>query len=992
MRCCRSVSVIALLGVPVIAAVLVMHFVLPVGESQAAAPVLQAAPKQAAPVPVVEEGTKQVPVLAAARFPPAGTLLADEQLSEVGIEADLVGHGHNRTEDLDRDEMPYGYAVRGAIAASAPLTRPSLVGSRQREVLAAGLKPGMRAVSIELGAATVGSGIVQPGDRVDVILTAHSRERGGGSVLARRFLEDVRVVAVERRIVVGAADASAPGDKIERSEIVTATLEVLPSQTGLLALGEIEGELSLAVRPASTAGKQVQAFDAHDPQRRPVLGQEDLKQARLQQTVRVMRGSAVDDVVFEDDLKSAPHSESAMEQGGPEAVRKAEPLRPRTQGRPGLIAARDEPIGGGAGLSVEAAPDTAVELGFALSEGTPVKDERPAALAGGPLFALVAADPGLGGALMRRVAGGTALSVAAGPSSATEGSPGLAAASPTEAKVIENGHEAGAELEPMPEVDPVPPDLDVASEAQTLRGAAQTDAVDSAAATEEPSELEAVSLAEAKSVENAPPVGPELEPMLELEPTRSEFDAVPREPATSGTVSNSGAGPAIAEPTALSSLSAGAPDEPAPPVALDLERSSSLRASAPNVEAGSVLLPARGAAPADAADSAAAMGLAADLIRNQTLLERDLAAEPKPEPSRSDRADRPAPQIVAAERSPLEPTATEQAVEAAVASLPWAMLSANGATIAGGSALLLGWTGAFLWLRRQNKVLRSRLQSVSAPLTGHGAVEQIAPEESIFRQRRPDSRLSWLWQRIERRYPLIDAAQMFPRLLGVGILAAALIWAGMWVMGMSGAVSLLAAAIGGIAGAWFFLRRVQARKETQFIQQFPEIVDQIVRLSGAGLPPLEALGKVAEDAQEPVKGVLEEVSDALLAGLDADTALGMVAGRLRLAEFTLFAAVIRLQRRAGGSISGAFSNLANTLRARRTTALKAKASTAQTRLTLLVLMLMPPLVLGVQSMTSPGSVDLLFNSEDGQTLLQLGVALIVVGLVVARQIAARGAK
>ena len=163
-----------------------------------------------------------------------------------------------------------------------------------------------------------------------------------------------------------------------------------------------------------------------------------------------------------------------------------------------------------------------------------------------------------------------------------------------------------------------------------------------------------------------------------------------------------------------------------------------------------------------------------------------------------------------------------------------------------------------------------------------------------------------------------------------------------------------------------------------------------MRLSGAGLPPLEALGKVAEDAQQPVKGVLEEVSDALLAGLDADTALGMVAGRVRLAEFTLFAAVIRLQRRAGGSISGAFSNLAKTLRARRTTALKAKASTAQTRLTLLVLMLMPPLVLGVQSMTSPQSVDLLFNSEDGKTLLQLGVGLIVVGLVVARQIAARG--
>ena len=979
MRCCRTVIFIALLGgVPVMAAVLVMSVVLPAGRSQAAEPVLQAAPVRAAPVPVVEEGTKQVLVLAAARSLPAGTVLAGEHLTAIGIAADLVGHGHIRVDNLDGDESPYGYAVRGAIAAGTPLTWLSLVGPRQEGFLAAVLKPGMRAVTVTLGPATVGSGIVEPGDRVDVILASHSRESGEGSVLARRLLEDVRVVAVDRRIV-GAADASAPGDKIERGEIVTATLEVLPSQTGLLGLGELEGDLSLVARPPAAGGGRVQALDAINAQRPPVLAEEVVKQMSLQQTVRVMRGSAVDDVVFGNDLKSA----------------------------------------------------------------------APAA---GPQHALVVEDPGSGGVQMRRTAGGTTPSVEADPAVVTEDWPGLVAAALSEAGPIENGLDAGAELEHVPELEPVLPVLDVASEARSPRGAVQTGAAeraataelaltaptehlpdesgqpaalsvgelrtpsaaeadlgsvlvqslaggialpgaaDSAAATEEPPEPEAAALAEAETVENGSSAAPELEFMTDLEPARSEFDAVPPEPGIAGTATADGAVSATTEAAAWSSLSESAPDEHAPPLALGLERPNSIPASAPDAAAGSILLPARRAVPADAADSAAAAGLAADLLGKRTPAQHDLAAEPRREPSRTDRVDRPDRQGVAAERRDLEPTAAEQAVEAAVSSLPWATLSANGATIAGGGALLLGWTGAFLWLRRQNKALRSRLQSVSAPLTGHGAVERIAPEESIFRPRRPDSRLSWLWRRLERRYPLIDAPQVFPRLLGVGVLAAALVWAGMWVMGMPGAVSFLAAAIGGFAGAWFFLGRVQARKETQFVQQFPEVVDQIVRLSGAGLPPLEALGKVAEDAQEPVKGVLEEVSDALLAGLDADTALGMVAGRVRLAEFTLFAAVIRLQRRAGGSISGAFSNLSNTLRARRATALKAKASTAQTRLTLLVLMLMPPLVLGAQSMTSPGSVDLLFNSEDGQTLLQLGVGLIVVGLIVARQIAARGAK
>ena len=226
---------------------------------------------------------------------------------------------------------------------------------------------------------------------------------------------------------------------------------------------------------------------------------------------------------------------------------------------------------------------------------------------------------------------------------------------------------------------------------------------------------------------------------------------------------------------------------------------------------------------------------------------------------------------------------------------------------------------------QRDKALRKRLQSVAAPFSGHVAVEELAPEESIFRPARRRSRLAWLLGWVEVRYPLVDAPRALPQVFAIGVLVGgAGAWAAMWVLGMAGWWSTPAAAIAGVGGAWYALGRLQDKLERQFIQQFPEIVDQIVRLSGAGLPPLEALSSVAEDAQKPVQPVLREVTDALLAGLDADTALGMVSERLRLAEFTLFASVIRLQRRAGGGISAAFSNLAETLRERRTLAAEGK--------------------------------------------------------------------
>ena len=292
MRRYRTVIIIALLGiVPMIGAVFVMRFILPDAEpvqTQAAVPA-----QQVAPAPVVEEKPDEVMVLAAARALAVGTLLADEHLTEAGIEEDLIMRRHIETEDLDQDEMPHGYVVREAIAAGAPVTWTSLVGPRQRGFLAAVLRPGMRALTVKLGAGTRHSGLVDPGDRVDVVLTAHSRERSRQNVLARTILEDVRVVAVDRRIGSGAGSAEGGGE-VERKEIVTATLEVLPSQTGLLALGELEGELSLAVRPLAASGAPAEALDVVDMQSLLALPQENLQQ----KTVRVVRGSEVSEVTF----------------------------------------------------------------------------------------------------------------------------------------------------------------------------------------------------------------------------------------------------------------------------------------------------------------------------------------------------------------------------------------------------------------------------------------------------------------------------------------------------------------------------------------------------------------------------------------------------------------------------------------------------------------------------------------------------------------------
>ena len=306
------------------------------------------------------------------------------------------------------------------------------------------------------------------------------------------------------------------------------------------------------------------------------------------------------------------------------------------------------------------------------------------------------------------------------------------------------------------------------------------------------------------------------------------------------------------------------------------------------------------------------------------------------------------------------------------------------------AASILGWRHARQRHVGRDRVLLRRMRRAAAPLAGGLEGDGTSAGESIFRTAAPRSGLARF---IERRYPLLEFRGALPRALGAGIAAAAIGWLFVWILKIpTGSWTLPLAILPGAGGAWYALGRLQARQEAEFVRVFPEVVDQVVRLAGAGVPSMEALAVVASDAPLPVGPILRDISDALAAGLDSDVALRTAADRVRMAEFTMFAGVIRLQQRSGGGVSTAFANLSKTLRERHQVAQKAHASTAQSRLTLLVLAVMPVLVLFAQRFIAPESVETLFGTEQGVTLLRWGVGLIATGILVARALVSRAGR
>ena len=226
------------------------------GSAQVAVALPAASDEGAAGEPAEPSETRRV--LAAARPLPVGSLIGEEDLTALEIEADTVRKGHFLAGEEEPEDVLRGYAVRVPIAPGEAVLRSAVVGPGQRGFLAAVLGSGARAVTIRVGPATSHAGLIDPGDRVDVILSAELETTGGNrSVLARTIVEDVRVVAVDRRVgspggsTGGAESGTGDVEGTQRTEMITATLEVSPEQGDRLVLGEHEGKLSLAVRSLS---------------------------------------------------------------------------------------------------------------------------------------------------------------------------------------------------------------------------------------------------------------------------------------------------------------------------------------------------------------------------------------------------------------------------------------------------------------------------------------------------------------------------------------------------------------------------------------------------------------------------------------------------------------------------------------------------------------------------------------------------------------------
>jgi pilus assembly protein CpaB len=139
--------------------------------------------------------------------------------------------------------------ARMEIFEGEPVNERKLVLPSDNGFMAAILPKGYRGIAVRISEATGAGGFILPNDRVDVIMT-RKLEDGGRAVVSETVLTNVRVLAINRSF----KQSSEAGDETVAEKMETATLELNPQQSEVIAMTETMGQLALALRSIAESG------------------------------------------------------------------------------------------------------------------------------------------------------------------------------------------------------------------------------------------------------------------------------------------------------------------------------------------------------------------------------------------------------------------------------------------------------------------------------------------------------------------------------------------------------------------------------------------------------------------------------------------------------------------------------------------------------------------------------------------------------------------
>ena len=204
--------------------------------------------------------------------------------------------------------------------------------------------------------------------------------------------------------------------------------------------------------------------------------------------------------------------------------------------------------------------------------------------------------------------------------------------------------------------------------------------------------------------------------------------------------------------------------------------------------------------------------------------------------------------------------------------------------------------------------------------------------------------------------------------------------------------TVLSGLLAGVLVPLQMVRMALAKLKRQFLSQFPDAVDLIVRAIRAGLPISAALDAVGKEMSDPTGKEFRLLVADMKIGMTFEEAMRRAAGRVNLLEFSFFTASLILQRETGGNLAETLETLGSVLRRRQEMVLKTNTLTSEARTSAYVMAALPFFVAGVLFFVSPGYLNVYVTDPRGSYVLGAALASLLFGVGIMQIMLARATK
>lgn len=203
-----------------------------------------------------------------------------------------------------------------------------------------------------------------------------------------------------------------------------------------------------------------------------------------------------------------------------------------------------------------------------------------------------------------------------------------------------------------------------------------------------------------------------------------------------------------------------------------------------------------------------------------------------------------------------------------------------------------------------------------------------------------------------------------------------------------GLVVILAVVIGLLAMSIPFLA-ISIKRQRRFLkfeEIFPDAIDLLCRAVRAGHAFTTGLDLIAKEMPSPVSDEFQRTYEQQNMGLPLRDALENLMRRIPLTDVRIFVTALMIQRESGGNLAEILDNLSHVIRERFKLMRQIRVYTAQGRLSLYLLVAIPPIMGVIIYAMDREYIMQLFNDPLGIKFLITGIVLQVIGYFVIRKI------